>query len=94
MKKLKEDLVVSRIMIVRGEKILLDRDLAALYGIETRVLKQAVKRNIKRFPNDFMFTLNRGEYKSLRSQIVTLEIPTLSKTIRIKSLLESVQYFV
>ena len=50
---------------------MLDRDLAEMYGIETRVLKQAVKRNIRRFPSDFMFELSREEFKSLRSQFVT-----------------------
>jgi hypothetical protein len=52
---------------------MLDRDLAKLYGVETKVLKQAVRRNIKRFPEDFMFTLNFKEESFLRSQIVTLE---------------------
>jgi hypothetical protein len=53
---------------------MLDYDLATLYEIETKVLKQSVKRNIERFPEDFMFELTESEYKSLRSQIVTLEI--------------------
>lgn len=52
---------------------MLDYDLARLYEIETKVLKQSVKRNIERFPEDFMFELTENEYKSLRSQIVTLE---------------------
>ena len=52
---------------------MLDYDLAALYEVETRVLKQAVRRNIDRFPEDFMFELTRDEYNSLRSQFVTLE---------------------
>ena len=50
---------------------MLDRDLAELYGIETKVLKQAVRRNIKRFPGDFMFELTKEEFTILRSQIVT-----------------------
>lgn len=50
---------------------MLDRDLARLYGVETKVLNQAVKRNIKRFPEDFMFQLNREEFENLKSQIVT-----------------------
>ena len=52
---------------------MLDRDLTDLYGVETKVLKQAVRRNIKRFPNDFMFVLTYKEESLLRSQIVTLE---------------------
>jgi len=59
------------IVLIRGQKVMLDADLAALYGVETRVLIQAVKRNIERFPMDFMFRLTRGEFKILRSQIVT-----------------------
>ncbi|MBR5274411.1 MAG: ORF6N domain-containing protein, partial [Bacteroidales bacterium] len=55
---------------IRGQKVMLDRDLAKLYGVETKVLNQAVKRNIKRFPEDFMFQLTYDE--CLRSQIVTL----------------------
>jgi hypothetical protein len=56
-----------------SEQLMFDSDLASLYGIETRVLKQAVKRNISRFPEDFMFELSKIEYDSLRSQIVTLK---------------------
>ena len=55
------------------QKVMLDRDLAALYGVETRVLNQAVKRNNARFPADFMFELTHQEYEVLRSQIVTLK---------------------
>lgn len=70
---LKEDNIINFIYLVRGEKVMLDYDLALLYGVETRVLKQAVRRNIKRFPNDFMFELTLDEYKALRSQFVTLK---------------------
>ena len=63
----------SKIVDVRGQKVILDFDLAILYEIETKVLNQAVKRNVKRFPADFMFQLSDDEYNSLRSQIVTLE---------------------
>jgi phage regulator Rha-like protein len=56
---------------IRGQKVMLDRDLAELYGVELKVLNQAVKRNIKRFPADFMFRLKKGEWEILRSQIVT-----------------------
>lgn len=59
------------IFIVHGEQIMLDRDLAMLYGVETKVLNQAVKRNIQRFPDRFMFQLTQGEWDSLRSQFVT-----------------------
>ena len=50
---------------------MLDRDLAELYGVETKVLKQAIKRNLKRFPEDFMFEMNKNEFENWRSQIVT-----------------------
>jgi hypothetical protein len=57
--------IVSRIFFIRGEKVLLDRDLAEMYGITTKVLNQAVKRNIKSFPSDFMFPLTEGEKREL-----------------------------
>jgi len=56
---------------IRGVRVMLDRDLAEMYGIETKVLKQAVKRNLERFPSDFMFVLTEQEFANLRSQIVT-----------------------
>ncbi len=62
--------VLSAIFLVRGEKILLDVSLAELYGVETRVLVQAVKRNLARFPADFMFQLSKEEFDDLRSQNV------------------------
>jgi len=62
--------IEGAIFLVRGHKVLLDADLAALYGVETRSLVQAVKRNIQRFPSDFMFQLNEEEFAVLRSQIV------------------------
>lgn len=65
--------IVNKIYLFRGVKVMLDSDLAELYGIEIRVLNQAVKRNIDRFPADFMFQLTKDEYESLRSQIVILE---------------------
>ena len=65
--------IASKIIIIRNEQVLLDKDLAALYYVETRVLKQAVRRNIDRFPEDFMFKLTNEEWKSLRSQFVILE---------------------
>lgn len=63
--------IEQSILLVRGQKVMLDADLAALYGVETRALIQAVKRNIDRFPEDFMFQLTREEFVSLRSQSVT-----------------------
>ena len=65
-----QDVIVSKIHFIRGEKVLLDRDLADLYGVETRVLNQAVKRNINRFPSDFMFQLNKTEFEKWISQNV------------------------
>ena len=63
--------IQNKIYEIRGQKVMLDRDLAALYGIETKVLKQSVNRNIKRFPDDFMLQLTLEEFESLRSQFVT-----------------------
>ena len=65
-----EQKILNRIYVVRGEKIMLDRDLAELYNVETRVLNQSIKRNIKRFPKDFMFQLSEKEFKNLMSQNV------------------------
>jgi len=66
--------IQNKIYEIRGFKVMLDFDLAGMYGTETKVLKQSVRRNIERFPGDFMFELTRNEYNSLRSQIVTLEV--------------------
>ncbi|HET7732357.1 MAG TPA: ORF6N domain-containing protein [Paludibacter sp.] len=63
--------IQNKIYVIRGQKVMLDRDLAEMYGVETRVLNQAVKRNTERFPEDFMFQLNDIEYQNLISQIVT-----------------------
>ncbi|WP_288072065.1 ORF6N domain-containing protein, partial [Hydrotalea sp.] len=65
--------IQNRIYEIRGERVMLDRDLAALYETETKALNLAVKRNIKRFPQDFMFQLTQQEWESLRFQIETLE---------------------
>lgn len=65
--------IADKILLIRGQKVMIDRDLAILYGVETRYLKQAVRRNIERFPDDFMFELTWEEYGSLRSQNVTLK---------------------
>lgn len=67
---LSEETIANKIYFIRNQKVMLDRDLAKLYGIETRVLKQAVKRNISRFPQDFMFELTKSEFENWRSQFV------------------------
>jgi hypothetical protein len=63
--------IESKILLIRGQKVMLDRDLAELYGVETRALIQAVKRNIERFPEDFMFQLTKEEFEVLISHFVT-----------------------
>ena len=68
---LSEETIANKIYFIRNQKVMLDRDLAALYGIETKVLNQAVKRNMSRFPEDFMFQLTEIEFQNLKSQIVT-----------------------
>ena len=65
--------IQQKIFEIRGQKVMLDFDLAALYEVETKVFNQAVKRNIERFPEEFMFRLTTEEFNSLRSQIVTLK---------------------
>ena len=65
------DRIERSILLIRGQKVMLSTDLAELYGVEPRVLVQAVKRNIKRFPADFMFQLSNQEVTNLKSQIVT-----------------------
>jgi len=66
-----DEIVMNKIYIIREQKIMLDRDLAELYGVETKVLKQAVRRHITRFPEDFMFEMTKEELENWRSQIVT-----------------------
>ena len=65
------EVIERRILLIRGQKVILDFDLARLYEVETKVLLQAVKRNIGRFPDDFMFQLTESEFRGLRSQFVT-----------------------
>ena len=67
----KPENLAKLVFLVRGEKVLLDADLADLYGVATKVLNQAVKRNLDRFPEDFMFQLTPEEWGNMRSQIVT-----------------------
>ena len=69
--KIPDELVMSRIYVIRGIKVMLDRDLAELYGVETKVLKQSVKRNINRFPSDFMFEMSGKEFEEWRKEFVT-----------------------
>jgi len=65
--------IEKAILLIRGQKVMLDTDLAVLYGVETKQLKRAVRRNIHRFPSDFMFELTKDEYDSLRYQFGTLK---------------------
>ncbi len=69
--KIDDEIIVNKIHIVRGQKVMLDKDLAEMYDVETAALNQAVKRNINRFPEDFMFQLSEAEWGNLKSQIVT-----------------------
>lgn len=73
MRRIVVEQIAQKIHSLRGMKVMLDYDLAPLYGIETKQLKRAVKRNLSRFPNDFMMELTRKEYNSLRCQIGTLK---------------------
>jgi len=66
-----DEIVMNKIFYIRGQKVMLDHDLAELYGVETKVLNQAVTRNPNRFPPDFMFQLTVNEWSNLKSQIVT-----------------------
>jgi len=68
---LSENLVASKIYFIRDKRVMLDRDLAELYEVETKVLNQAVRRNIERFPGAFLFQLTPAEFEILKSQIVT-----------------------
>ena len=67
--------IINKIYLIRGKKIMLDKDLAEMYGVEVRALNQAVKRNIDRFPKDFIFTLSKTEFQNLKSQIVISSLP-------------------
>ena len=66
-----DELVINRIYFIRGQKVMLDRDLAELYGVETKRLKEAVRRNIDRFPEDFMFEMSSRELEDWRTQFAT-----------------------
>lgn len=68
---LPDEVVMTKIFIVRGQKVMIDRDLAELYGVETKRLKEAVRRNITRFPEDFMFEMTKEEFLNWRTQFAT-----------------------
>ena len=75
------DNISNRVYIIRGQQVMLDYDLAEIYGYEDKRLNQQVKRNISRFPEDFMFQLNEKEIEDLRSQNVTAIINSMSRTM-------------
>jgi len=89
-KKIAVEIIATRIQELKGKKVMLDRDLAKLYGVEVKRLKEQVKRNIKRFPGDFMFHLSWEEVKSSRSQFAALnsrpQIVTLKQGENVKYL--------
>jgi hypothetical protein len=66
-----DEIVMNKIYVIRGQKVMVDRDLAILYGVETKQLKRQVNRNIERFPKDFMFEMNKEEFENWRSQFGT-----------------------
>ena len=66
-----DELIMNKIYLIRGQKVMLDSDLAELYSVETRRLNEQVKRNVDRFPEDFMFQLDKSEFENLKSQFAT-----------------------
>ena len=66
-----DEVIISKIYLIRGQKVMIDRDLAELYGVETKRLKEAVRRNIERFPEDFMFEMNKKEFESWREESIS-----------------------
>jgi len=83
--------VEKRIFVVRERQVMLDEDLADLYGVETKVLIQQIKRNAKRFPSDFMFQLDKAEAEALRSQIVTSKRRVASSYAALQERLEELE---
>jgi len=69
---LPEELITNKILLIRGQKVMIDKDLANLFNVRNKDLKQAVRRNIDRFPEDFMFTITESEVKNKRPQIVAV----------------------
>lgn len=63
-------IIQNKILVIRNQQVMIDRDIAELYGVETRILNQAVKRNMERFPNEFCFQLNEDEFEKWKSQFV------------------------
>ena len=84
--------ITNRILIIRGEKVMLDRDLAELYGVEIRVINQAVKRNRDRFPDDFCFKLDFSELVTIKSQTVIRNELTTRKVVTPKVFSEQGAY--
>lgn len=82
------EIIQSRIYVIRGKKTMLDRDLASLYGVETRVLNQAVKRNIARFPDDFMFSLSREEIQGISQIVISSEAADLKFSSKVTAFTE------
>ncbi len=70
-----DEVVMNKIYLIKGQKVMIDRDLAELYGVETKYLKRQVRRNIDRFPSDFMFEMTKKEFNNWRSQFVTSNSP-------------------
>ena len=68
---LAEEAIINKIYLIRGQKVMIDRDLAELYGVETKRLKEAVRRNINRFPADFLFEMSKKEFENWRTQNAT-----------------------
>ena len=85
--------IQSKIYVIRGQRVMLDFDLAAMYGVETKALNQSVKRNIERFPEDFMFQLTKGEFEILRSQIVTSKVADNQGNIILRSQIATAKDF-
>lgn len=81
-------IIKDKILEIRGSRVILDYDLAELYQVETKNLKRAVRRNIERFPDDFMFEISKNEYDSLRCQNCTLENLVLTQKLKIEILAE------
>ncbi|MBU3999944.1 ORF6N domain-containing protein [Patescibacteria group bacterium] len=79
-----EERIEHKIFFIRGKKVMFDKDLAELYGVETRTLNQAVRRNIKRFPSDFMFQLDKKELEIWQSQFLRSQFVTLKRGQHIK----------
>ena len=79
-------IIINKIFLIRNKKVMFDKDLSKLYGVETKVLKQQVRRNLKRFPKDFMFELTKKEFKNWKTQIINPEnYPLRSQIVTSKS---------